>query len=69
MSEQQTTTLFPDIDEEDEQFESNYAFYLSQSELMKTYEIQFKQTLHINPDEQKNPNIINQYLNKIDKSF
>ena len=69
MSEQQTTTLFPDIDEEDEQFESNYAFYLSQSEFMKTYEIQFKQTLHINPDEQKNPNIINQYLDKIDKSF
>lgn len=69
MSEQQKTTLFPEIDEEDEQFESNYAFYLSQSELMKTYEIQFKQTLHINPDEQKNPNVINQYLDKIDKSF
>ena len=69
MSEQENIALFPDLDKEDEQFESDYAFYLSQSELMRQYEIQFKQTLQINPKEQKNPNIINRYLDKIDKAF
>ena len=69
MSEKQNTVPFPEVEKDDEQFETDYAFYLSQSELLRQYEIQFKQTLQINPNEQENPNIINDYLDKIDKTL
>lgn len=71
MSEKETkaNVPFPEVEADDEKFESDYEFYLSQSEFMRQYEIQFKQTIQINPDEQKNPNVINNYLDKMDKSF
>ena len=39
MSEKQNTVPFPEVEKDDEQFETDYAFYLSQSELLRQYEI------------------------------
>lgn len=69
MVQGQSNVPFPEVEADKDQFRDDHQFYLSSSEYLSQYEIAFKQTIQISPEEQTNPNTFIPYLNRIDKKF
>ena len=59
---------FPEVEENDD-FESNNQFFLSDSNFLKEFELKFKQLININGDEKSNPNTIIEFIKKIKLKF
>ena len=59
------TTLFEDIEQEENAFEEDNAVYLSKSQLLRNHELKLKQTIQRNKIEKRDPNTFLPFLGKI----